>query len=76
MAYELTVECLVAEALLRNPHVYADHYRAGVKDATTDNEPVRRFKAQSFGSRGGGVNTYGRGYLDMVSVLAKTEALP
>ena len=76
MAYELTVEYLVAEALLRDPSIGATQYRRGLKLATVDSDATRERYLTYLRTLDGEVNDYGRGYLAMAAVLAKAETLP
>ena len=76
MAYELTVECLVAEALLRDPGINVNAYRVGLKYAIGISEEVREDVTKHFESRGKNVSNYGKGYLAMIAVRAKSETLP
>ena len=73
MAYELTVECLVVEALLRDPSIDPDWYRAGLKRASTLEEQTRERVAAVFKSPG--VSDYAKGYLAMAAVLAMAGAI-
>ena len=73
MAYELTVEWLVAEALLRDPSVNVNAYRVGLNYAIGISEEVREDVTKHFESRGKNVSSYGRGFLDMIAALRKVS---
>ena len=90
MAYELTAECLVVEALLRDPSVNVNEYRVGLRNALKSDEATRKFTADYYKSSVGNIVVaaiedgvvqnralgYTMGYLAMTRVLAKSETLP